>query len=549
MLARQSTPASPRSVTWMDPSFRAVTAETDLASQAAFEAATQVKLDSDVEATRLESELRTLLLPVSGERVGPKSSQRQLDAVAGLARQYVARYQIAAKSIATQEAQDPGPGAADRRFLQRLADRSSQAAILARRGARDRYVLIYTAPDRTGILADISRAVAGMLLNVEAATMAVVADVVTTALVVSAPPSIERPGDLLAREQDDASLIVQSLYEAVATALTSNGRSVDGLKVVPRPITPEVVWPKPGSSTWHINFVVQSVASIAGIFGELAGRDLAVLGFSAWTEGGSYVVDLTFAHAPYDRNGALTRSDEMVADLTDSLEKHTGRGSLSLSPASWPTRTGPIPPVRPVGDATIFTAIGDARPGFVFAILSGMTETHSTGFSFVGGNMAVLEGVSVVSIVLGPTDQAASVAIRESIDERLGQLRSDRSESYLDAVLEPCHVNQPRSISRHWATHRLTVASDEQPGVLAQVASLVSDPRVDANIVWLSSYVLDPRVGEYALRCWLQIHLNVQNVEQAEYLALSLAELAEARQWFHELESILPHPRAVVGSV
>lgn len=446
--------------------------------------------------------------------------------VGRLAKQYLARYRIATDRVVARVAKGERAVNDDqyREFRTELVEFGEQAAILARRSGRERYVVVYSASDAPGVVAKLSACLASQQFNIEAATMAVIGNLVTTAMVVSGPRahSLAMADDTAHKER--AIETARSVQTQMVASLGSN--SGDTLRVLARPEVPEISWPRRGSSVWHLRARLGGHHPVSQVTTVIAERGLALLTFAVWMERKDHIVDLTLAVPPPTSDDDRHDSD-LLLGLQDTLEAVLGFGSLLITPVDRPTRGASGPSVLVPAKARLITIVGEARPGFVNAVITKLYSFSDLGVEIVGANMAILEVYSVLTVVLRVTNAGSDQVwtriargLRRSLDER-------------DEVLEPYSVRVESAPARDQPTHELTVESTEQPGVLAKVSELLSGAHPSVNIVWLSSYVLEPRIGEDRLRCWMQLQIDLSSREEEAVRSLQqqLGWLAAQNGW------------------
>lgn len=537
-----------RPVTWSDASFRARSPEIDLSALLALEAGTERELEEDEEALRLRralSDVRAAIARLASERPAlgdggdelssgadrEDGQEKLVQDTATLAREYLARYRVASAAVATRvsEGEPAVDPASYRQFRERLTEFGEQAAVLARRSGRTRYVLAYAGPDAPGVVSRLTAPLAAKQFNVEAATMAVIGNVVLTAIVVSAPRGmsfLQGSASTGRRYETAAEVGDQLLAEVVDQFETEHGQLVH---VLPRPGIPEIIWPRPDSSVFHVRVTARLPHGIGTITGEIAGRGLALLTFSTWRESFAQVIDCTVAVAPTSV-GAYADADELLRDVQSQLEASGDTISVLVSPADRPRRGAPGFSMDVVERANVITVVGEARPGFVHGVIELVSQYEGGILQVVGANMALLEVFSVLTVVISLRDtgehgEVPSQAFADFVRKRV---------RHGDEVLAPCVVEATlEAPSRHRPTHEITVEAGEQPGVLAKVASILSDFDPPVNIVWLTSYVLQPRIGEDQLRCWMQIQIDLSEYQRPaiDSLRQQLGWLARQSGW------------------
>lgn len=533
-----------RPVGWADSSFSVATPERDVSGILAFEAGAEKELAADADAVEIRRAIRQArqafdeITDLNGANSGEPTDEslrraKLIEQVGVLAKEYVVRYKKALKAVDIRLAQ--GRPAIDSddyiEFRRKVGEFGEQAAVLARRSGRQRSVLVYVGPDSPGVAAKIAGPVAASQFNVEAATMAVICNLVTTAMVVSAPRSPDAVSKCAGIVPDAVVDTAALLEREIRLGFAEEGGST--LSVLPRPAIPEIIWPRPGSTVWHLRATTGSTNDVIVVTREIAERGLALLTYSTWIEAKAQVIDLTLALPP-DAGNDLSDAGEILLGLQNSLEAYLGRGSVSVSPADRPTRGAPDISMRVPEGARVVTVVGEARPGFVHAVLDGMATFPDARLRVSGANMAILEVFSVLTVVVSLND-GASPDFDGDWSNLAAHIRAGLRGD--DEVLEPCSVSHSDAPTRHQPSHTLTVESAEQPGVLAKVSDLLAGSSPQVNIAWLSSYVLEPRVGEDRLRCWMQLHVDLSDRDEGaiDLLQQNLGWLAQQNRWEYQV--------------
>ena len=167
--------------------------------------------------------------------------------------------------------------------------------------------------------------------------------------------------------------------------------------------------------------------------------------------------------------------------------------------------------------------------------------------------MAILEGISVLTLVLSRSDTSHRPA------EELEAEFEKKLENALEAAGHRAPVTRLRILSEtNWAgrdpdrrasgrsaedsasaaaevgparerpTHELRLDVVEQPWVIAKVARVLA--RLEVNITWLVSHVLEPVVGQNWPRCAVEMHIHVPETALSD-VGPALRSLADSEGW------------------
>lgn len=398
-----------------------------------------------------------------------------------------------------------------------------KASACARRQPGSRVLITCSGPDEPGRLAPLVEAIADEGKNILGAFMSVVAGHLVTAILSTGPDT--KPEGLRDRLQD---------MRIAFTRLTNH----------------DVDWPRPGSTCWH---AIARYSGEASLLLELTqgirAHGLPLVALSSWLESGegtdlTEVVDLNFAVEARPQGADLVAVREVEALTEESLPGV----QIDIVPVTWPTRYRSDKEVVKIAKRDVVcTAVGHAQPGFVHDVLLTIAQDVGAVVDVRGCSMAILDGVSVVTIVFTSDGRSEPDEIERQLKTklanklRLSQGRAPLSVSVVGADAATMGKRRSRSKKKPTRdgidrpTHELNIRAAEQPRIVARVARLVAD--LGINITWFVSYVLEPVLGERWPVCAVQMHLHVPPKSEvaesdlAEELGRQLRSLAEAEGW------------------
>jgi glycine cleavage system regulatory protein len=408
---------------------------------------------------------------------------------------YAAQYDAALKAYRETRTKEPATEERMERLLDDIALFGAQASVRARQASGNRFVATFNAPDQPGLVAKAATALADAGGNIEGASMSVVAHQLLMAFLVSGPDP-DQEGELQG-VLEDALNDVGGVKPAVASTTVSD---------------PD--WPRPGSTFWHMTARLPGGAAelLTTVTNAVADERLPLLALSAWSETGSsgmdapvQVVDLNLAIKPSSDDSAPAVLGRLDGKIRDGARK----AQITFIPVAWPTRSPAL------GDAAgaepgdlVLTVLGHAQPGFVRTVLEATRAAFRTRPVLRGATMAILESVTVLTVVLSrPGSDCDLSQLENDIQTRLSA--TDREEHHPTPVARLHDVAPVPAGSKYFRerpTHELRIQVKEQPGVIANVARMLADAGV--NITWLASYVLEPRVGQAWFRCAVEMHLH-----------------------------------------
>jgi glycine cleavage system regulatory protein len=420
-------------------------------------------------------------------------------------------------------------------LTQLLARFGAQASIRARRQTQQRTVLICSCPDKPGILAALSEAIASEGGNIIGAFMSVVGEHLVTAFLLSGLGESGIKPDT-ARER---------LIE-IARRQRTRVPDPDQIKIVSTPMKLDdgEYWARPGAVWRHASARYRGEASLLReLTGAIAMRDLPLIALSSWREADSesagesiQVVDLNLAVTSAEPGGESKIVRALEADVKRSLPEI----QLDIVPVNWPTR------YRSHGDdeahatrEAVVTVVGQARPGFVHYSVRALEDVPGV-IKIRGSSMAILEGISVLTVVFTHGGRFSFEEMQQPVKSRLSAELTDHEHARPMAVQvaegwtrhpneDASGVTDPAEASgMDWPTHELSIQALEQPRVVAKVARLLAE--FDVNVTWFMSAVLDPVVGEHWPICAIRMHLHVPR-ELAAEIDARLRTLADSEGW------------------
>jgi predicted amino acid-binding ACT domain protein len=431
-------------------------------------------------------------------------------------------------------------------LTQALALFGAQASIRARRQTQERTILICNCPDKPGILAALSEAIADEGGNIMGAFMSVVGEHLVTAFLLSGLGASGIKPDAAKRR----------LIE-IAKRHRGQPPEPEEIRIVSTPMKLDdgEYWARPGASWRHASARYRGEASLLRELTEaIAKRDLPLIALSSWREtdvesGGEsiQVVDLNLAVSSAHREG----ESKIVRGLEAELKKSFPEIQLDIVPVRWPTRyrSHGSDETHRAREAAV-TIVGQARPGFVHYSVRALEDIPSV-VKIRGSSMAILEGISVLTVVFTYGDRFSFDEIQQQVKGRLSAELTNQKHVRPIAVqvgeTDASRIKQwrpewprrrgddgPRIADAfavggmHWPTHELSIQAIEQPRVVAKVARLLATFNV--NITWFMSAVLDPVVGEHWPICAIRMHLHVSR-EHAVEIDRRLRSLADAEGW------------------
>jgi glycine cleavage system regulatory protein len=404
-------------------------------------------------------------------------------------------------------------------LLEAVALFGAQATLRARQVSRDRFVATFTAPDQPGVLARAATALAEAGGNIEGANMSVVAHQLLVAFLLSGPePESET-----------------ELQEALADALGGVGNITPAVTSI---TAHDPEWPRPGSSFWHLTARLSHGDDLFGpVIEEVANAELPILALSSWIEEAStangkrvQVVDLNLAI----KATAATDGAAIMGKLETKIKDRLRAAQIGFVPVDWPTKAPALGEAVSAehGDLAL-TVLGHARPGFVHSVFQSTRSAFDDPPALRGSTMAILEGVTVLTLVLQrPERGLGPAALEEQVLKRIAADLEGAGHHGPAVRLNVLDSTKPElPASREQPTHELRIQVKEQPWVIANVASVLAARNV--NITWFASYVLEPMVGQEWPRCALEMHLNVMYRGSLLQIDRDLRTLAEAQGWAH----------------
>jgi len=415
-------------------------------------------------------------------------------------------------------------------FLNELHAFGTQASLQARRGSHTRWVVVFTTPDQTGVMSAIAERVGRLNCNIEGATLAVVAGQATTAVVVSAPAVLS--GETVAMQTEE-----------VTRALSGVPRMMLSKAPLPQPEVVEMEardteWPKPGSALWHMTIrSPDRPRTLLAITDSIAKRNIPLLTFSSWLEHEDHrresIVDLNLAIQPE------LVADKSCAEIREEVRRAVQQADVLYAPVPWPTRLLALADAKVTPtqhEVCAVTVVGPAQPGFVHSVLRGVANApHGSRpeLTILGSHMAILESYSILTLVIDPVLSDSTVRSAPDWRNQLRQsISSCISPPFDGQIFGPYPVfPQDYPAPPTTPTHVLTIETPEQPGVLGRVTALLEDCK--ANIVWLVSYVFDPRVGAPGAVCSIELQICLDDGSPANLVRLDqgLASLRRFQGW------------------
>lgn len=403
-------------------------------------------------------------------------------------------------------------------LIQRVALFGAQAAARARRPRSDRAMVTCVWPDEVGVLAILAEAIAAGGGNIEGATMSIVAGHLVTIFLVSGlkdPPKCPRFASRLA---------------------------------FMRMAAHDVDWPRPGSSWWHVRASGRTDGSLLlGLTGEFAGRNLPLMNMASWQEsgeGGDAVesVDLHFAIAPEPDRDAL----HVARGIGDRVEQRIAEAKVDVLPARWPVvrraETETEGSDGSDGSDVVMTVVGHAEPGFVNAVLSTLTGEIADVVAVRGTSMAILEGVTVLTVVFTRARASSLDDLRQQIGRCVARCLQELTDG---APITPIQVvsgkaggkkkgsgkKTRRRRTRQHPTHELSLQVPEQSQVVMKVARVLAARKI--NITWFVTHVREPMVGDRLPICDIQMHLHLPEgkTELETEVRADLRSLTEREGW------------------
>lgn len=426
-------------------------------------------------------------------------------------------------------------------LAQSLARFGAQASIQARRQTQQRTVLICSCPDGSGILAALSEAIANDGGNIMSAFMSVVGDHLVTAFLLSGLGESGINPDVARRQMIE-------IGKRHRSQMPDPGKI--RLVSTPMKLGDGEYWARPGAHWGHASARYRGEASLLReLTGAIATRDLPLIALSSWREADSeadgesiQVVDLNLAVT----SELPGRERKIVRELEADLKKELPEIQLDIIPVEWPTR------FRSHGNdeagglrEAVMTIVGQARPGFVHYSVRALEDFPSV-VKIRASSMAILEGVSVLTVVFTHGDRFSFEEIQQQVRNRMSAELTDHKHARPLAVQitqvhpsdsprpdgDGLRTNKDEALGgggKDWPTHELSVQAAEQPRVVAKVARLLA--AFDVNITWFMSAVLDPVVGEDWPICQVRMHLHLEPPERASEVESRVRSLADAEGW------------------
>ncbi|HEX5608565.1 MAG TPA: hypothetical protein VFX45_00575 [Solirubrobacterales bacterium] len=413
-----------------------------------------------------------------------------------------------------------GPGSASNPELtanltQQVELFGAKASAHARREPGNRWMLTLIGPDQPGVLASLAEMVAAEGGNIEGAVMSIVAGHLVTVFFVAA-------ADLR-----DPELTIEGCPNLIVKSTLMEPSDAD--------------WPLPGSTWWHARARGRPDASLLlSLPGALAKRDFPLIRMSSWHEPGSHgqpeveIVDLNFAIGrALSRNDVLTRRE-----IEAEIKEEVGDAQIDMLPARWQTQHRSEGEVGHTQDRDmVMTVVGHAEPGFVHTVLNTLMENVDGVVDIRGSSMAILDGMTVLTIVFGRAKKTTVKEVKSQIKKQVAHsLRtSDRGVPLTPiqlAAIEPSKTKKGKKRDSqediHRATHELSLEVPEQSRVVMKVARLLAEAKV--NITWFVSRVREPTVGENWPICDIHMHLHIPP-EKYEETDAALRSLADGEGW------------------
>jgi glycine cleavage system regulatory protein len=383
----------------------------------------------------------------------------------------------------------------------------AQAAAAARHTTRTRALLHCAGPDRKGAIADTAAAINGAGGNIEGAQMSVVAGYLITTFLVSglekAPKGL--PPDLIGE----------------FTMLELEDRD----------------WPRPNSNCWHARGEGPPGSTesrlLKALTKTIADRDLPLVLLHSWSTKGTKgakneIVDLNFATAPTPGQS----EPEIVRDIESSVLKSVPKCQLDIYASAWPepSRSHEIGNQRTGRKRDVMVTIcAHARPGFVHSVLKILTEKVDGIEKVRGSSMAILEGATVLTVVVKRSRRSSLQHLRGLIKSRIDDIEGTTPQVDVIPIgskMPPRKGKKPPK-KDSLTTHELRLQVFEQPGVVRKVAKLLKKQEV--NITWFACRVQEPQLGRRWQICDIQMHLAV--TKDPEKLSRALRALTESEGW------------------
>ncbi len=367
-----------------------------------------------------------------------------------------------------------------------------QASRRARHKSMERVLVNFTLPDRRGIVAETAQALAAVGANVQGGRMTIIGGSLIMTLLLSGRESARQ-----AQATFD-----KALRKACGSDLSST------LAVV-QLAAANADYPLPGSTFWHLVARQQEGADLlTGVTGILVDDAAIVSLTSTQVDGDEHLVDLTFALAPQRGTDPTRRAQQ----LREQVQANVGDAQVTLTPVGPPSSATDRGRTTPVGSTLVLTIVGRAEPGFVDRSLTAVKA--ETGLSSIyASSMVVLEGISVLTIILPPerTDQLREATSSPSRFEHAiaAKILDGQKNPHLVRLHMPPKSPKTKATKKvePSPTHVVEIQVVEQPRVLARTAQVLADNK--ANIIWLTSHVLEPRVGETWSRCAITLHVVI----------------------------------------
>lgn len=398
-------------------------------------------------------------------------------------------------------------------LTQKVALFGAKASANARRESRQRGMLRCVGPDRPGVLASLTELIATHGGNIEGAAMSFVAGHLVTVLCVS---GVERM---------EGNPRIEGIPNLTMSYVEMESADVD--------------WPRPQSTWWHLCARGRPDASLLlGLCGALASRSFPLIALSSWREaelgsggGEAEVVDLNFAVAPVPAGDDL----QAVRELEEEIDQELAGAQVDVLSARWPTEHHSEGEVGEAGPRdVVMTVVGHAKPGFVHTVLTTLVEDVDGVLDIRGSAMAMLEGMTVLTVVFRRAEAIALADVAGQVEKRVTQaLRTGKRMApaipIQFAEAEPAGGGEEATASDiRSPTHELTLRVPEQPRVVAKVARSLADHGV--NITWFVTHVREPAVGERFPICDIHMYLHVEP-DKEDAVAAEVHALAKREGW------------------
>lgn len=382
------------------------------------------------------------------------------------------------------------------------------------RTAKPAYLLVVTATDAIGLIADVCEPLVALECNVERAQAWSIAGrhVLMTEISTKLPEEAEAPTPVT---QHDIESTLRNAGFGVRWEHDPDRGTAQVVTLLP--LTPD--WHRQQSTLCRYRAdLSEAPGRLLEITRVIAEYDAPIVTFSAWVEDASADPDL----------GPRCRSNFWLELMPDQVDE-AGRALREVAAADATGESAfdhdvvydPAPPGLPAvayeGNPAAFTAVGFARPGFVHTALSALD-----GLNVTAASMAVLGAYTCLVVVVDLPDGAEPATVKERLESDLHRFDAETAAPDLSTVLHGkieavSELSVPVTV-----THDLIVTGPDRPGVLAAVTRAAQNASV--NIVRMDAQVIpavDPRCS-FEVR--LLLHVPADRVSPFERLLVDLRE-------------------------